>query len=118
MSKKQKPKVTVKETAPYDNFMTEMREEVVVEKNDTLWGEEEKIVEDLEEWKKHWVGMPEFVQEDKKPFKTIYLHFRNEEDYKTFAKLIDQDLTDKTKSTWYPKREVQDLWSLRWIEKE
>jgi hypothetical protein len=50
MSKKQKPKVAVKETAPYDNFMDQMREEVIVEKNDTLWGEEEKIVEDLEEW--------------------------------------------------------------------
>jgi hypothetical protein len=118
MSKKQKPKVAVKETAPYDNFMDQMREEVIVEKNDTLWGEEEKIVEDLEEWKKHWIGMPGFEQEDKKPYKTIYVHFRNEEDYKAFAKLVDIDLKDKTKSTWYPKREVQDLWSLRWIEKD
>jgi len=116
MAKKKPPKPEVKESADYDNFMDQMREEYVKEVQDTLWGSEEKIVEDLEEWKKQWVGMPSFNQEDKKPYKTVYVHFRNEEDYKAFAKLIDQSLTDKTKSIWHPKREVQDLFSQRWVE--
>ena len=118
MAKKKLPKSEVKESAAYDNFMNEMRQEYVESTQETLWGPEEKVIEDLEEWKKLWVGMPSFEQEDKKPYKTIYVHFRNEEDYKAFAKLIDQNLTDKTKSIWHPKREAQDLFSMRWIEED
>jgi len=68
------------------------------------------------EWKKHWKEMPEFEQEENKPFKTIYLHFRNEKDYEEFAELINQKLTDQTKSIWYPKLDVTKNSLLRWIE--
>lgn len=77
-------------------------------------------VEQIDEklWKKHWVGMPEFVQENNPPYKKIIVSFRNKEDYEEFAKLIDQNLTDKTKSIWHPKldREANSL--LRWVEKQ
>lgn len=49
-----------------------------------------------------WVGMPEFVQEKKQPYKELVVRFETEEDYKNFQKLIGQNLTLKTKSIWYP----------------
>ena len=49
-----------------------------------------------------WVGMPEFVQEKKEPYKTLIVRFETEQDYNDFAKLIEQKLTPKTKSIWHP----------------
>lgn len=49
-----------------------------------------------------WVGMPEFVQEEKKPYKELIVRFETEDDYKEFSKLIGQSLTIKTKSIWHP----------------
>ena len=49
-----------------------------------------------------WVGMPEFVQEKKEPYKTLIVRFETEQDYKDFAQLIEQKLTKKTKSIWHP----------------
>ena len=60
--------------------------------------------------------MPEFVQNDKKTYKTIYVHFRNKEDYEDFAKLIEQNLSEKTKSIWHPKLERDQNMLKRWIE--
>jgi len=60
--------------------------------------------------------MPEFRQEDQKPFKTLYVHFRTEDDYKEFADVIGQILTKKTKSIWHPKNEITKNSLLRWVE--
>jgi hypothetical protein len=79
---------------------------------------EQVVSDDGHDWEEHWVGMPEFDQEDNPPYKKIFLNFRNEEDYKTFAKLIGQNLTEKTKSIWYPKLEIDDNMLKRWIESE
>jgi len=49
-----------------------------------------------------WVGMPEFVQEKKEPFKQLIIRFETEKDYEEFQILIDQKLTNKTKSIWHP----------------
>jgi len=49
-----------------------------------------------------WVGMPEFVQDKKEPYKTLIVRFETEQDYNNFAKLIEQKLTPKTKSIWHP----------------
>jgi len=49
-----------------------------------------------------WVGMPEFVQEKKEPFKELIVRFDTEDDYLDFQKLINQKLTNKTKSIWHP----------------
>jgi len=67
-------------------------------------------------WKKYWHGMPEYVQETKETFRTIHVKFRNEEDYKEFAKAIDQDLTEKSKAIWHPKLEITANRLLRWVE--
>jgi hypothetical protein len=52
-----------------------------------------------------WDGMPEFIQEAKKPFSVIKVRFETEEDLIEFSKLIGQKLTKKTKSIWHPKLE-------------
>lgn len=83
-------------------------------------GEEEVKQIDEKMWKMHWHGMPEFKQEDNPPHKRIIISFRNEEDYKEFAKLLehDQTLSSKTKSIWYPKLDREANMLTRWIEEE
>ena len=49
-----------------------------------------------------WVGMPEFVQEKKEPYKELIVRFETEQDYQDFQKAIEQRLTFKTKSIWFP----------------
>lgn len=58
-----------------------------------------------EEWKE----MPEFQQEDQNAFKEIKVKFLNEEDYKSFAILIDQKLSLETISIWHPKRDQDQM---------
>ena len=50
-----------------------------------------------------WLEMPEFVQNDKKPFAQIIFRFATEQDLIDFANLIGQKLTAKTKSAWHPE---------------
>lgn len=64
------------------------------------------LFENTEDWKKEWVGMPEFIQEKSdKPFTQITIRFKNQEDLKQFSNLINQNLTKKTKSIWFPQIE-------------
>ncbi len=49
-----------------------------------------------------WVGMPEFVQEKKQPFKELIIRFETKDDYLDFQNKINQKLTNKTKSIWHP----------------
>lgn len=67
------------------------------------------------DWSKHWVEMPEFVQEKKEPFAKIIIRFETEEDLQDFAKIIDQKLTPKTKSIWHPFKShwggVKKVWT-------
>jgi len=54
-----------------------------------------------------WSGMPEFNNDDLSPKRQIIISFKKDEDVELFAKLINQELTTKTKSVWFPK--VNDL---------
>jgi hypothetical protein len=67
-------------------------------------------------WHEHWKGMPEFVQEDLAPVKTIYIHFETREDYQAFAKLVGQTLTMNTRSIWYPEAEIGRTFNKRYID--
>lgn len=58
-------------------------------------------------WKKEWQDMPEFIQEDLTPFKSVIVHFENREDMDSFAKLVEQRITKKTKFIWYPKVKIE-----------
>jgi hypothetical protein len=110
--------MTVKETTEYDNFLGK-KEEVVREQTlAEFLGMEE---DDKNEREKLWVGMPEFEQKDNPPFKTLYLHFRNKQDFDEFrtkyAQVDDeQTITDKTKSMWYPHLDKDENSLKRWFE--
>lgn len=54
-----------------------------------------------------WQGMPEFEQDDKTAFQSIYIHFKNQEAITEFARLIQQSITLKTRSLWYPEIEIE-----------
>ena len=67
-------------------------------------------------WRKHWVGMPDYVQENKQAFRTVHIKFRKHEHYVEFSKRIGQHMTDKTKSIWHPELKVTKNMLLRWVE--
>ena len=49
--------------------------------------------------------MPEFNNADLTPHRQIIVSFNNDEDVEEFSKIINQKITDKTKSIWHPKSE-------------
>lgn len=67
-------------------------------------------------WHEHWKGMPEFVQKDLTPFKTIYLHFENRADMEAFSELVGQKITLNTQSIWYPEAEIGRIANKRYID--
>lgn len=107
--------MTIKETTQYDNFLGKKEEPL---KPAALFDIEE---DEESEREKLWVGMPEFDQKDKPPYKTIYLHFRNKEDFDAFVasyKTVDEEqtITPKTKSMWYPHLDKDENTLKRWFE--
>lgn len=50
-----------------------------------------------------WSGMPEFIQEEQKPYAKIIVRFENDHDLKEFEAMIGQKITRRTKSIWHPK---------------
>lgn len=113
-------KPEIKESTQYENLIgkkePELKSVSLLDHMELDENEKEKYSEsDTKEWKKLWKGMPEFEQESNPTYKTIYVHFRNEEDYQEFAKLIGQNLTEKTKSIWHPHLDRTQNSLLRWI---
>lgn len=107
------PKPPIEETTEYDNFLGKQSKEYLPPTlNDMFDITEEK------EWEKHWVGMPEFSNEENQPYKKINVSFRTKEDFEEFQKLIGQKMTDKTKSIWHPKLDIAANKLLRWIVDE
>lgn len=60
------------------------------------------ILDQYDDVAKEWQDMPEFNQQDMTSLQRIIVHFKSREDVKEFARLINQSLTDRTKSTWFP----------------
>ena len=54
-----------------------------------------------------WEGMPEFENEDKTAYKSLTLHFKDQDAVDAFAELVGQTITDKTRYLWYPKIEIE-----------
>lgn len=59
-------------------------------------------------------GMPEFEQPDKTAHRQLIVSFKTEEDAQAFGVLIGQPLTDKTRSVWHPKAEIDHLMDKRY----
>ena len=109
------PEPLVEETSEYDNCM-DIAERDDVDREATLSsfiGMDDQ--DEVEFWKKHWNGMPEFEQNAKHSYKTISVHFRTEEDYIEFSKVLNQGMTHKTKSIWFPELEKTQNSLLRWV---
>jgi hypothetical protein len=62
-------------------------------------------IPDLDNWQDEWQGMPEFIQDDLSPYRSISVHFRNEADIADFTEKLGQSVTDRTKSMWHPELE-------------
>jgi len=67
-------------------------------------------------WEKEWQNMPEFIQEDLQPWKTLLVHFKDIEDLQDFAEVIGQKLTDQTRSKWHPATEFMKTSHYRYID--
>ena len=67
-------------------------------------------------WRQHWVGMPEYTQENAEHFRTVHIKFRKKEHYEEFSKRINQEMTEKTKAIWHPELKVAKNRLFRWIE--
>ena len=61
------------------------------------------MFKDLQLWKEEWQDMPEFIQNKVEPYAKIIVRVNSEEELQEFAKLINQKLTNKTKSIWHPE---------------
>lgn len=105
----------VQESGEYENCMDLLdldMSEVTLDEFIEVEGQKE----DEDDWKKYWVGMPEYNDGKEKKFKSLTVHFLTEDDFNEFVKLMNQTITDKTKFIYYPARE-KDANSLnRWIE--
>ena len=88
----------VNESTKYDNCIGVKDTTQAITFEDLLGVEIKDPSKSTPDWKKHWKGMPEYEQEKNPPYKQIYLNFRTKEDYDQFAKLINQNLSEKTKS--------------------
>ena len=67
-------------------------------------------------WEEHWQDMPEFVQNDEMPFRTIKVHFRNHSDVKDFLELLGIKVTNKTLSIWFPQTTVRNNLKYQYID--
>lgn len=70
------------------------------------------------DWRKEWKDMPEFVQDKKEPFAKIIIRFETEEDLRDFEKLVNQKLTKKTKSIWFPFKSHWGAIKKLWIDEK
>ena len=117
-----KPEVEVEESAGYDNCLDENLETMPEDPQEPLQNNLADLMGidpqpySTEKWREHWEDMPEYNQESNPSYKTLIVHFRNENDYKEFASLVNQPLTEKTKTIWHPKLERTPNSLLRWIE--
>lgn len=56
---------------------------------------------------REWTGMPEFSQQDKTAFRSIVVHFKDQEAVDAFTKLTKFAISEKTKFAWYPEIEIE-----------
>ena len=64
--------------------------------------------------KEEWKGMPEFDQPDRMAERRLIVNFRSEADVAAFCKLIGQQLTEKTRSIWFPEAEGERHITMRY----
>lgn len=71
-----------------------------------------------EDWKEEWKGMPEYVQENLLPAFSVRVNFATIEDLREFAELVNQHLTTKTQSIWFPEQDRAKLSDKRYVDED
>jgi hypothetical protein len=69
-------------------------------------------------WEDYWRGMPEFVQEDLAPVRSIQVDFASDAAIEEFCRLVDQQITEhakRTRSIWYPEAEIGRFANKRYV---
>ena len=84
--------------------------------DDPQLGEQIPLLDVGEWWQDHWKAMPEFVQKDLMPFRTIYVHFECRAHMDQFSKLVEQPIGLNTKFIWYPEAELAESASKRYVD--
>lgn len=67
-------------------------------------------------WDYIWGGMPAYTPKNTEPMKKIILKFETEEDYIEFGERFGMKLTPRTKSVFYPPRQICKLDIMRWVD--
>ncbi len=62
-----------------------------------------------------WTGMPEFDQQDRKAFRSITVHFKDQAKVDEFARLVGQLITEKTRYLWFPEIEIETYADKRYV---
>jgi hypothetical protein len=57
---------------------------------------------DGEWWEEHWQGMPEYINNDSSPYKSIVVHFKSKKEMDEFSKIIGYKIKLSTKYIWFP----------------
>jgi len=61
-----------------------------------------------EEWE--WAGMPKYISDKhRNGIKVIMVHFETQNDVDKFAEIIGQEITDRTRSIWYPAKPKENI---------
>ena len=67
-------------------------------------------------WEDEWQGMPEFQQDDMRPYQQIVLNFETKEDVAAFAALLQQKIGPKTDSLWFPFKPNDIVKNRRYVD--
>lgn len=59
--------------------------------------------EDEDSWRRHWRGMPEFVQMKQTEYAKIIIRFRDQDALDDFCSKIGQKLNRRSQCTWHPE---------------
>jgi hypothetical protein len=65
------------------------------------------IPEEIDDPNAEWQGMPEYGNEQEAA-RSLHIHFLTQADCSTFCELLGLNITEKTKSLWYPKEPIHD----------
>lgn len=113
LTEEQKREFIIKDNVPFGDWDDDILANEWSDLPLTEWGiNTGKWQPDLDT-SKMWDGMPEFngINEGV-AFRSIIIHFDNQENVNNFAELLGQTITEKTKYLWFPFKEKQDLKSL------
>ena len=77
---------------------------------------QENLFEIPSETETEWQNMPEYLHSDKTSIRQIIVHFKTQEDINKFEKAMEQNITGKTKSIWYPKLKIDRFMDKVWID--